>query len=138
MHRLSLRARLVVGVLALAAVGLVAADVATYTSLRSFLFDRVDSTLNDVHRGIEDAVFGKGPGLGEATVSGDCIEVRRLSGSVIYTRCFGAFPGAPTPVQPKLPAALGVAAPRATSFSALHCGGSLRQAIGAASSASLS
>ena len=33
--RLSLRARLVLGVIVLAAVGLVVADIATYTSLRS-------------------------------------------------------------------------------------------------------
>ena len=43
--RLSLRARLILGVIALAAVGLVAADVATYSSLRSFLLDRTDSSL---------------------------------------------------------------------------------------------
>ena len=49
--RLSLRARLVLGVLVLAAVGLVAADVATYASLRSFLFDRTDSTLDAEHHG---------------------------------------------------------------------------------------
>ena len=51
MRRLSLRARLVLGVLALATVGLVAADIATYTSLRSFLFDRTDSSLESAHRG---------------------------------------------------------------------------------------
>jgi len=47
--RLSLRARLVLGVIMLAAVGLVAADIATYTSLRSFLFDRVDNTIDAAH-----------------------------------------------------------------------------------------
>ena len=43
--RLSLRARLVLAVVAVAIVGLLAADVATYMSLRSFLYDRTDSTL---------------------------------------------------------------------------------------------
>ena len=38
--RLSLRARLVLGVIVLAAAGLTVANLATYTSLRSFLLDR--------------------------------------------------------------------------------------------------
>jgi hypothetical protein len=40
MRALSLRARLILGVIALAAAGLVAADLVTYTSLRSFLISR--------------------------------------------------------------------------------------------------
>ena len=51
--RLSLRARLLLGVVALAAVGLAAADIATYSSLRSFLIHRTDSSLNDAHRAVE-------------------------------------------------------------------------------------
>src|SRR5437870_1985433 len=61
MRRLSLRARLVLGVLALATVGLVAADIATYTSLRSFLFDRTDSSLESAHREAEAELLGTGP-----------------------------------------------------------------------------
>jgi two-component system, OmpR family, sensor kinase len=45
MGRLSLRARLLLGVVVLTALGLVAADVATYSSLRSFLLHRVDTGL---------------------------------------------------------------------------------------------
>ena len=44
---LSLRARLVLGVIVLAALGLAVADVATYASLRSFLLDRTDATLEE-------------------------------------------------------------------------------------------
>ena len=58
--RLSLRARLVLAVLALAAVGLVAADVATYASLRSFLVDRTDNSLEDSAHSL------RGPGGGRA------------------------------------------------------------------------
>src|SRR5512132_4398395 len=47
--RLSLRTRLVLGVLVLAAAGLAVADAATYTSLRSFLIQRVDNTLEADH-----------------------------------------------------------------------------------------
>jgi two-component system OmpR family sensor kinase len=53
LSHLSLRARLLLGVIALAAVGLVAADVATYASLRSFLLARTDESLADLRRGAE-------------------------------------------------------------------------------------
>jgi two-component system OmpR family sensor kinase len=57
MRRLSLRARLLLGVVLLTALGLVAADVATYTSLRSFLVHQVDVRLEAGHAGVE----GDGP-----------------------------------------------------------------------------
>jgi len=65
--RLSLRARLLLGVVALATVGLAVADVATYTSLRSFLLDRVDRTLEAGHVQVEHTAFGReaGPGHGD-------------------------------------------------------------------------
>jgi two-component system OmpR family sensor kinase len=59
---LSLKARLVVGVLVLALVGLAAADVATYTSLRSFLVQRVDNTLESDHHSFEGKDGGPGGG----------------------------------------------------------------------------
>jgi two-component system OmpR family sensor kinase len=49
MRRLSLRARLLLGVVVLAALGLVVADVVTYRELRSFLVGRVDTTLEEDH-----------------------------------------------------------------------------------------
>ena len=55
--RLSLRARLLLGLVLLAALGLVAADLATYTSLRSFLVHQVDVRLEAGHAGVE----GEGP-----------------------------------------------------------------------------
>jgi two-component system, OmpR family, sensor kinase len=114
-RRLSLRTRLVLGLVILATAGLVVANVVTYSSLRSFLFDRVDSTLNAAHPGVEQAVFGGGPDHGgpsqdnlNATVPGDCIEVRRLNGAVLGAQCVQAFPGATTPPGPKLPKAIGL------------------------------
>ena len=53
MSRVSLRARLLLGVVVLAGLGLVAADVATYTSLRSFLLQRVDNGLEAGHKAFE-------------------------------------------------------------------------------------
>ena len=49
LERLSLRTRLVLGVLVLAAAGLAVADIVTYTSLRSFLVQRIDNTLDAEH-----------------------------------------------------------------------------------------
>ena len=51
MNALSLRARLVLGVLVVAGIGLLVADLATYTALRSFMLTRVDRTLDDDQRG---------------------------------------------------------------------------------------
>ena len=58
--RLSLKARLILGVIVLAGVGLAAADVATYASLRSFLYQRVDQSLQN-NRGAR-ALPGRGRG----------------------------------------------------------------------------
>ncbi|HEY7420783.1 MAG TPA: HAMP domain-containing sensor histidine kinase [Gaiellaceae bacterium] len=53
MSRLSLRTRLLLGVVLLAALGLVAADVATYRELRSFLVSQMDTTLQQEHQAFE-------------------------------------------------------------------------------------
>jgi two-component system, OmpR family, sensor kinase len=103
LSRFSLRTRLLVGVIALAGVGLVAADVATYSQLNSYLLSQVDNTLDQVHGGAEGALVGdrRGP----LPVSpGDCIELRHLSGAVLGRRCFAAFPGSKRPPGPNLPA----------------------------------
>ena len=93
MNRLSLRARLVLGVIALAVVGLAAANVATYASLRSFLFNRTDQSLDAAHHAVEQALLhpgprhgpGGGPGIDalQAAVGGDYIELRTLDGTVV-------------------------------------------------------
>jgi two-component system OmpR family sensor kinase len=89
MSRLSLRARLVLGVLALATVGLLTADVATYTSLRSFLLQRVDTGLQaDIH-GAANALGPSGspggpPGFGPGGTGDDVVELRSSNGSLVY------------------------------------------------------
>jgi two-component system OmpR family sensor kinase len=114
--RLSLRARLLLGVIAIAAVGLVAADIATYGALKSFLLDRVESTLNSVHPGVEGALFprpGQGPGPGPGggdfralfnAIPGDCIEVRRLNQTITGATCVPVFGHNTAAPGPKLPA----------------------------------
>ena len=91
--RLSLRARLVLGVLVLAAVGLVAADVATYASLRSFLFDRTDATLDTSHHAVEDAVRHASQSDDDITqllpfAPGLYIQVRSQSGQILAVGAF--------------------------------------------------
>jgi two-component system OmpR family sensor kinase len=106
---LSLRARLVLGVIVLAAVGLVAADFATYASLRSFLLDRVDNTLNASHQGVEAAVFGHGgpgPGLGNGNIQGDCVQVRTLEQRVVAQGCAPQLPDEQPAPAPRYPATI--------------------------------
>ena len=107
--RLSLRARLILAVITLGAVGLVAADIATYSSLSSFLISRTDSTLDQSHMQAAQSVgesdfhgggFGPGPGLNEY------IQLRSLSGAVIATDANNRLPDGTTPPAPKLPASI--------------------------------
>jgi two-component system OmpR family sensor kinase len=115
--RLSLRARLLLAVFVLAAVGLAAADAATYTSLRSFLLARVDKTLEAGHGQVErtdvaDGGDGDGhqPPRGAPPAEGiDWYQVRMLDGRVV-TGGFLVGGGSP----PKVPATLAIpATPRA-------------------------
>ncbi len=111
--RMSLRARLVLGVIALAAVGLLAADVVTYTSLRSFLLNRTDTSLDAAHRAVEQTLFrdrgddrdgprGASSGTLNAAAPGDYVELRRLNGSVVAAGTVSR-PGESTPPPPDLP-----------------------------------
>jgi two-component system OmpR family sensor kinase len=116
LSRLSLRARLILGVVVLAAAGLLVADVATYTSLRSFLISRTDSSLAAAHQSVEAALHrpGRGPhpdehdsppGDGSSPLSvdkgqltaaapGDWVEVRKLDGTVVAKGCAPQFSAA--------------------------------------------
>lgn len=113
--RFSLRTRLVLGVIVLAALGLAVADIATYTSLRSFLFHRTDVSLDAAHPGVERAFFQQGPGpsppafRADALASaapGDYIEVRTLTGKTVVKVAVRQFPGQPVPPAPRLPATI--------------------------------
>jgi two-component system OmpR family sensor kinase len=64
---MSLRLRLLIAVGAVALVALVVADAATYSSLRSFLLQRIDQQLEASHRGLE----GPGPFRGPGRAGGD-------------------------------------------------------------------
>ncbi|HEX5249957.1 MAG TPA: HAMP domain-containing sensor histidine kinase [Gaiellales bacterium] len=62
--RFSLRARLLFGVVLLAAVGLAVADAATYVSLRSFQLDQVDAALDAGHVHVEHMAYPPTHGFG--------------------------------------------------------------------------
>jgi two-component system OmpR family sensor kinase len=73
-------------VIALATVGLAVADVATYASLRSFLLDRVDASLQEARPGIEREVFGRRGCERKApagSTPGDFAEVRNEDGDAV-------------------------------------------------------
>ncbi|MDX6470782.1 MAG: two-component system, OmpR family, sensor kinase, partial [Gaiellaceae bacterium] len=122
-RRLSLRARLILGVIALAAVGLVAADFATYSELRSFLVTRTDGSLDAAHIAVEGALFHQhsgGPGDESsetpsadgtpdlapliAAAPGEYVELRKLDGTVVRGGSAPRFPGGQTAPPPLLPA----------------------------------
>ncbi|HZT83917.1 MAG TPA: HAMP domain-containing sensor histidine kinase [Gaiellaceae bacterium] len=85
LSRLSLRARLLLGVVLLAALGLAAADIATYSSLHSFLLSRTDEQLEAAHPAIESQIFG-GPGGGPGAVGPqegvDYYQLRTVAGRI--------------------------------------------------------
>ena len=111
--RLSLRARLLLAVAAVALVGLVAADVATYTALRSFLIDRVDQSLIAAHQPLIRTLFqapaqpvgpgsnGEGDAAALATAApGAFIELRDPAGFVLVS---GSTRGEFSHDKPRLP-----------------------------------
>jgi two-component system OmpR family sensor kinase len=106
-QQLSLRTRLILGVIVLAAAGLVAADVATYSSLRSFLIDQTDASLNDAHQAIDFALHGPvagggGPGLA-SMVRGDYVEIRAATGKVLFSGGTARFRGESDLAPPAFP-----------------------------------
>ena len=106
--RLSLRARLVLGAVLLCAIGLAFANVATYVSLRSFVFQQTDRSLEESHFGIERSVrehgcSSRGDRPLEGASPGDFVQVRSAGGEVqcsVQVPQFGADEVSP----PRLPA----------------------------------
>jgi two-component system, OmpR family, sensor kinase len=134
LRRLSLRARLLLGVVALAALGLLAADIATYSSLHSFLVSRTDEQLEAAHPAIEGAIFGVGPGgpgRGIPQEGVDYYQLRTTAGRILGGQ--NTFEGSDLP-PPRLPRTIKIGSRResdgdlASYFTvpAVHGGGSFR------------
>ncbi len=100
--RLSLRARLLLGVIALAAIGLVTADAVTYTSLKSFLIQRVDASLS------ADAHFG-GPRLGGP--QNLVLQIRSADGKHVLGTVPTPAPPGQAASSPQLPATIAAPTP---------------------------
>jgi two-component system OmpR family sensor kinase len=129
MKSLSLRARLVLGVLVLATAGLLSADIVTYTSLRSFLLQRVDGGLEADHQGAERS-GGVGPGgFTPGSTGADYVAIRSASGKLLFSSGVPHFPGTPAPPAPNLPAKIALPATpndgpdRASYFTVTSLGG---------------
>jgi two-component system, OmpR family, sensor kinase len=111
-RRLSLRTRLVLGLLVLCAAGLVAADIATYTSQQSFLFQQTDQTLQNEHMLADQPDRGPG-GVGGPGLPPDVyVEARSLSTGKVLRHDQGPhFPGSNTASPPRLPSKITLEAP---------------------------
>ncbi|TML18870.1 MAG: HAMP domain-containing histidine kinase [Actinobacteria bacterium] len=104
LRELSLRSRLVLGVICLAALGLAVADIATYTSLRSFLINRTDTALDQD----EHAFDQPGADL-EGGPPNIFVQLRSVDGTrVLGTRPIQPFRGETAPSPPRLPAKISV------------------------------
>jgi two-component system OmpR family sensor kinase len=107
---MSLRARLLSGVMAMTTVGLVAAGGGTYLALRSFLLDRVDQQLMAaraaVGRGLRQSPSGTidTTTLDQVAPPVAFVEVRDASGRVIAMHVASSLSGSSP--APRLPAAL--------------------------------
>ena len=106
---LSLRARLVLGVVLVTTAGTAAGGVATYTSLRAFLFERTDESLADAHRGLAPYLHHGCPGAfgvpAGGTRPGDFVQIRSADGRI---RCSAHIPrlSEPAAPPPRLPATI--------------------------------
>lgn len=107
MRRLSLRARLLLGVVVLAGLGLVAADVVTYHELRSYLVGQIDTTLQGDHLGALTILSQPGAGCDDFRRLGPDVFVRVETADQSGTVCIdplGQQPGSgETSAQPKVP-----------------------------------
>jgi two-component system OmpR family sensor kinase len=109
---LSLRGRLLIGVIALVAVGLLVSDVATYVTLKSSLVSRIDeqlksqSTVDTARTALANypICHGRGPGSVTTFDPGTITELIDTDGKVIAAcgvQAFGAASSNATPVLPK-------------------------------------
>ena len=101
----------------LATVGLVVADVVTYKSQESFLFDQTDQTLQADHR-LADYFTGQHGGPGPIAgrqnplPPGYVVEFRdATTGKIVQGPYVNHVPGAQTPPLPKLPATISLSPP---------------------------
>ena len=117
LRRLSLRTRLVLGLLVLTAAGLVIADVATYKSQESFLFGQTDQTLQANHPLADQTVNDEGEGGPRGgpprfLPPGYVVEILDpTTGRLLRQPEVGHIRGTETPPLPKLPSKISLNPP---------------------------
>ena len=104
---LSLRSRLLIGVISLAVVGLVVSDLATFASLQNFLIGKIDGQLASGRAEATRVLGGPGPGpdgrQGSSFPIGTVVERRSADGTLVsysVTYPYGSTPSAARPVLP--------------------------------------
>jgi two-component system OmpR family sensor kinase len=115
---MSLRSRLTLALILLATIGLVTTDVVSYASLRTFLRDRADSSLDSEVYILTRTIGAAKTPLFPAQITiyagivfpGNCTQVRTLNGHVIYSKCIKPFQGGPLPPAPRYPTSLSIPA----------------------------
>jgi two-component system OmpR family sensor kinase len=116
---MSLRSRLLLGVILLATVGLATADAVTYTSLRSYLLARADDSVDAADSGIALILPGietpasnlavGGPAASTLVSPGYCVQIRSTNGvGVASTQCLPQVYQAPLPPAPEWPTKVSV------------------------------
>ncbi len=104
----SLSGRLLIGIVSLVVLGLLIADVATYTALQSFLLGRVDSQLTNGRPSAVGVLGGPGPernAAGQFPI-GTVVELLRPDGSEIGNPLRYDFPSSTSTAVPVRPSAL--------------------------------
>lgn len=115
--RMSLRARLVLGVVVLAAAGLLVANAATYTLLKSNLVERVDRTLDDDEHSLHGPRRGGHYG---PLPPGLFAQVRTVDGGTILETPDTPTFGDEDQPTPNLPSTIGVSEPSDAQESVRH------------------
>lgn len=111
---LSLRSRLLIGVISLVVIGLLVANIATYISLQNFLVSRVDVQMKASVDEVANALGApaRGPVQHTAFPVGTIAELLGPDGSVVKTKVVGVgFGNVTSAVTPELPSTLPNAGP---------------------------
>jgi two-component system OmpR family sensor kinase len=102
---LSLRGRLLIGVISLVALGLLVSDIATYGLLQSSLISRIDAQLIGGHNEANLALGGQGRGPEQQSrfPAGTVVELLGIDGTVVVTKVTFTVGSTPSSVRPVLP-----------------------------------
>jgi two-component system OmpR family sensor kinase len=105
---LSLRGRLLIGVISLVVIGLLISDVATYALLQSSLVSRIDSQLISGHNEAVGALggSGRGPAPPSQFPTGTVVELLAMDGSIAEAKVTTTVGSAPSSARPILPKTL--------------------------------